>query len=140
MHRIFILLIILVIGIGCSSGRSGTDRPGGMTGTSGTTTGTGTAAPTGTIGTGNTADPASTGAVIPKEGESLRDPDDSAINSAVVARLKEAGFGSSIEVKTDDGIVTLKGTASSQTEIEQIIQLVQRVPDVESVTSELTVR
>jgi osmotically-inducible protein OsmY len=143
MHRlVFILIIMIVVAIGgCSGGRSGADRPGGMTGTSGgATTGTGTAAPTGTIGTGSTTDPASTGAVIPKEGESSIDPDDSVLRSSIVDRLKEAGFGETIKVETDDGIVTLKGTASSQAEIEKIIKLVQGLQDVESVTSELTVR
>ena len=140
MHRVIILLMILaVMAGGCAASRSGSEGPGGMTGTSGTTTGTGTAAPTGTIGTGST-DPASTGAVIPKEGESSLDPDDSAITSTVVARLTEAGLGQSIEVETDDGIVTLKGTAPSQAEIERIIKLVQGLPDVQSVTSELTVK
>ena len=77
--------------------------------------------------------------MIPKEGESSIDPDDSAITSSVLTRLKEAGFAN-IEVKTDDGVVTLKGTASSQAEIEKIIKLVQGMQDVESVTSEITVR
>jgi hyperosmotically inducible protein len=142
MHRVIILVLIISLAlIGCSSGRSGANRPGGMTGTSGgSTTGTGTAAPSGTIGTGSTSDPASTGSVIPKEGESSIDPDDSAITSAVLAQLKEAGFGQTIEVKTDDGVVTLKGTAASQAEIEKIIELVQGMQDVESVTSEITVR
>ena len=140
MHRVIILFLILVVaGFGCAGGRGGAGQPGGMTGTSGTTTGTGTAAPTGTIGTGST-DPAATGAVIPKEGESTLDPDDSAITSTVVARLKEAGYDPSIQVETDEGIVTLKGTASSQAEIEKIIKLVQGLPDVQSVTSELTVK
>ena len=142
MFRIFILLIIVVtLGFGCSSGRSGADRPGGMTGTSGTTTGTGTAAPSGTIGTGSTSDPASTGAVIPKEGEELIDPNDSVITTTVIARLKEAGFGDKIQVETDDGIVELKGTVSSQSDFEKIVKLVQGLPDVESVdTTDLVIQ
>ena len=139
MHRFIGMLLLLAMIAGCSSGRSGTDRPTGMTGTSGSTTGTGTAAPTGTIGTGSTSDPASPGAVIPKEGESLKDPDDSQITSTVTARLKEAGFGD-VQVDTEEGIVTLKGTAASRAQIEEIVKLVQGLPDVESVTSELTVR
>src|SRR5688500_20060112 len=99
MDRIIAIFLFAVLLVACGSGRSGTDRPGGMTGTSGTsTTGAGTAAPTGTIGTGGTTDPAAPGAVIPKEGES--DKDDSAITESVVARLKEAGFEDSVQVET----------------------------------------
>ena len=140
MHKWLILLLVVGLLSGCGS-RGGSNQPVGVTGTGGGggTTGTGTAAPTGTVGTGATTDPAGQGAVIPKEGEDQMSTDDSAITATVIARLKEAGHNS-IEVDTDDGVVTLKGTVSSQEQMEQIIKMVQGVPDVESVTSELTVQ
>jgi hypothetical protein len=140
MHRLLIVLLMMALVSGCGA-RGGSNQPTGVTGTGGGggTTGTGTAAPTGTVGTGATSDPAGPGAVIPKEGESAMDHNDSAITATVVARLKEAGHDS-IDVKTDDGVVTLKGTVSNQEQIEQIIKMVQGLPDVESVTSELKVR
>ena len=140
MHKWLIVLLVVCLLSGCGT-RGGSNQPVGVTGTGGGggTTGTGTAAPTGTVGTGATSDPAGPGAVIPKEGEAAIDTDDSAITASVIARLKEAGH-SSIDVETDDGVVTLKGTVSSQEQIEQIIKMVQDLPDVESVTSELKVQ
>jgi hypothetical protein len=141
MYKLLIVLLVVGLLSGCGA-RGGSNQPVGVTGTGGGggTTGTGTAAPTGTVGTGATTDPAGPGAVIPKEGETTTmDTDDSAITASVSARLKEAGHDS-INVETDDGVVTLKGTASNQEQIEQIIKMVQGLPDVKSVTSELTVR
>jgi len=140
MHKFLIVLLLVALLSGCSA-RGGSNQPTGVTGTGGggATTGTGTAAPTGTVGTGATTDPAGPGAVIPKEGETAMDTDDSAITATVIARLKEAGHDS-IAVETDDGVVTLKGTVSSQEQMEQIIKLVQGLPDVASVNSELTVQ
>jgi hyperosmotically inducible periplasmic protein len=141
MSRVIIIVfVVIALVAGCSTGNRGADRPTGMTGTGspGSTTGTGTAAPTGTVGTGGTTDPEPVGAVIPKEGENTTD--DRAITAAVKARLKEAGLENSIEVKTDDGIVTLKGTVSSQEQLEQVLKMVREIPDVESVTSEVIVR
>ena len=140
MYKLLIVLLLAGLLGGCGT-RSGSNQPVGVTGTGGGggTTGTGTAAPTGTVGTGATSDPSGPGAVIPKEGEAPMDTDDSAITASVIARLKEAGHDS-IEVETDDGVVTLKGTVASQEQIEQIIKMVQDLPDVESVTSELKVQ
>jgi hypothetical protein len=140
MYKLLIVLLVVGLLSGCSS-RGGSNQPTGVTGTGGGggTTGTGTAAPTGTVGTGATSDPSGPGAVIPKEGESTMDHDDSAITASVIARLKEAGHGS-IDVQTDDGVVTLKGTVSNQEQIDQIIKMVQALPNVESVNSELKVQ
>lgn len=135
------MIVLCIIGLlsGCSS-RGGSNQPVGVTGTGGGggTTGTGTAAPTGTVGTGAIPEPGE-GTVIPKEGESEMAADDSAITAAVIARLKEAGHNP-IAVETDDGVVTLKGSVSSQDKMDQIIKMVQGLPHVESVTSELKVQ
>ena len=133
MYRLLSLVCILFLLSGCTARGPGGDRITGSTG-SGGTSGTGTASPTGTVSG------SAPGEAVPAEGESTMDPDDSAITAAATAKLKEAGLDKSIQVDTDDGIVTLKGTAASQEQIEQIIQMVRSIPNVESVTSEIEVK
>jgi osmotically-inducible protein OsmY len=44
-----------------------------------------------------------------------------------------------IQINTQDGVVTLNGEASSQDEIEQIVNLARKVPGVREVNNQLTV-
>ena len=135
--RIFLALFLMAILFSACSSTNRANQPEGVTGTHGSgTSGTGTAAPTGTVGTGSTGDPVAPEQVVPNDNrQSARNDPDS--TEAVKKRLSDAGF-SQIDVETDHGVVTLKGTVA-KSKVDELLKMVQTIPEVQSVTSKLTV-
>ena len=136
--RVFLALFLTAILFAACSNTNRSHQPEGITGTHGAggTSGAGTAAPTGTVGTGSTGQPVAPEQVVPNSNRasSRNDPD---ITQAVKKRLTDAGF-SQIDVSTDHGVVTLKGTIS-KSQVDEVLKMVHMIPEVQSVTSKLTV-
>jgi BON domain-containing protein len=128
---------ILFVFAGCGN-MNRSHQPEGITGTHGPagTSGTGTAAPTGTVGTGSTGQPVAPEQVVPSENRQSTN-NDPAITEAVQRRLTDAGF-SQIHAKTHRGVVTLEGIIS-KSQVDEVLKMVQMIPEVQSVTSKLTV-
>jgi hypothetical protein len=142
-YRLFamltILLLITAAEFSCSargttnSGISGTT---GVTATSGGTTGTGTAAPT-TLGSGTPKLPGTSDRIRPRIAE--RNEDDIWITKEVAQKLNETKLSdsASIDVDSNDRIVTLEGTVASSEEADLVIGLARSVPTVKDVVSKL---
>jgi hypothetical protein len=137
MRALLVLFLTALLFVACSSANRA-NQPEGITGTRGVgTSGTGTAAPTGTVGTGSTGQPVAPEQVVPNDNR-VSTRNDPAITEAVKKRLKDAGF-SQIDVETSHGVVTLKGTIS-ESQVDEVLKMVQTIPEVQSVTSKLTLQ
>lgn len=138
---VLILIFITVSILSCSArGNSGgTTGTSGITGTSGGTTGTGTAAPT-TAAPGTPTLPGTSDQIRPRIAD--RDEGDTWITKKVVQELEQAKLSefSSIEVDSDDRVVTLEGTVANAEEAERVKNIVRSVPTVKDVISKLQIK
>jgi osmotically-inducible protein OsmY len=69
-------------------------------------------------------------------------PTDASVNAAVIHALKSEGIigQSKIRVETEDGVVTLTGTALSEAQADRIVELARMVPGVVAVNPNLQLR
>lgn len=162
---LFVLALSSFLLFGCSSKDSAkaSPTPPDTSGTTGTTGEEGTS--TGSPATGTTQTPSGVKPITPEEtiptaspttegteetsstpastpaGTMVTTSTDTELATAVQDKLKESdsASASSISVLAQDGVVTLKGTVSSQEEADQIIVIVKTVPNVKEVISKLNV-
>lgn len=75
------------------------------------------------------------------EMSNLRDASDQEITRRVSNALQQENIGiENLRVDTEDGVVTLAGTAENFREIDRALTMVLNVSDVEDINSELTVK
>jgi len=130
---------------------TGTETGTGMTGTTGSTGTTGTTGETGTTATtpaetGTT--PAETGTTGSTTGSMSgttgtgATASDATITAAVQRKLqdKAARTATNVQVQTQNGVVTLTGTVTTQVEADRIIALAKSVPNVSDVQSQIQVK
>jgi len=68
---------------------------------------------------------------------------DSAITTAVKTKLAAEHLGSLAKIRVDtdaNGVVTLRGTARSQAEIDRAVEIASKTKNVRSVNNELTIK
>lgn len=139
----YLLISFLGLSLAQCGARSGDT---GMTGTGspgrGDTVTTGTAAPGGTSGGGTTNVP---GKVQPDldaaEEQPTEDYQDQQISEAVRKQIADTGMlPSNFVVSTEQGVVTLRGTVSSEETRTQVVEMAKRVSGVKDVRSELQVQ
>lgn len=157
---LFVLALFSLLFFGCSSKDSAKASP-----TPSETSGAEEGTPTTSPATGTTQTPSGVKPVTPEETIPTASPttdgteetsstppstpeetmdttsNDTELATAVQNKLKESDSAStsSISVLAQDGVVTLKGTVSSQEEADRIIVLVKTVPNVKAVISKLNV-
>ena len=145
-YRLFstwLIFLFITLSIWSCSAR-GTRNEGvtgttGITATSGGTTGTGNAAPT-TVALGTPTAPGTSDRIRPRTDD--KKEADLWITKKVVQELQQANLSqlASIEVDSNDQIVTLKGTVAKSEEADRVINLVRAVPTVKDVISKLQIQ
>lgn len=152
---LFVLAFFSLLFLGCSGKDSakasptpseeGTSTTSPATGTTQTPSGVKPVTPEETIPTASptTDGTEETSSTPPSTPEETMDTtsNDTALATAVQDKLKESesASASSISVLAQDGVVTVKGTVSSQEEADRIIVIVKTVPNVKAVISKLNV-
>jgi hypothetical protein len=139
---LLIVLFIIVSMSGCAArGTSGDATVGtnGITGTTGGTRGTGTAAPT-TAAPGTPAGAGTSERIRPRIAD--RKEDDVWITKKVIEELGRANLSdfSSIEVDSDNRVVTLEGEVANSEEQDRAISIARAVPTVTNVVSKLQIK
>jgi hypothetical protein len=137
-----VIVCIFFSMLGCAArgtSAGATTGNSGITGTSGGTTGTGTAAPT-TVAPGTPTTPGTSNRIRPRIAD--RNEDDVWITKKVIEELGRANFSddSSIEVDSDNRVVTLEGNVANSEEQERATSIARSVPTVTNVVSKLQIK